>query len=96
MPILNRFLPTSKHQFEDIFEEANYLITLRFTLFLVIAIQILFIAQFISFDKVRFILVLFSLIISGLFYVYTYKTGKYKFLGGRIVNNIVPNIFSFL
>jgi two-component sensor histidine kinase len=87
MPILNRFLPTSKHQFEDIFEEANYLITLRFTLFLVIAIQILFIAQFISFDKVRFILVLFSLIISGLFYVYIYKTGKYKF--PAILGNIL-------
>jgi two-component sensor histidine kinase len=87
MPFLKRFLPTPKHHFDDIFEEANYLITLRFTLFLVVALQFLFISQFLSFDPIRFILVFISMAISSVFFWYTYKKGKYK--GPAIIGNVL-------
>jgi two-component sensor histidine kinase len=78
MPFLNSFLPTSKHQFDDIFEEANFLITLRFSLFLCISLTLLSCIQFISFDTFRSNLVFISTLITYLIYWYTNKTGRYK------------------
>ena len=78
MKLLNSILPLTKHKFDDLFEEANYKITLNFSFFLCIALILLHITQFISFDFNRSSLILFAIIFSFIFYFYTLKTGEYK------------------
>lgn len=71
-------LPFTKHKFEDLFEEANYKITLRFSFFLCISLILLYLTQFISYDLNRSNLILFATVVSFIFYFYTLKTGEYK------------------
>ena len=78
MKLLNSILPLTKHKFDDLFEEANYKITLNFSFFLCITLILLYITQFISFDFNRSSLILFAIIFSFIFYFYTLKTGEYK------------------
>jgi two-component sensor histidine kinase len=78
MKLLNSILPLTKHKFDDLFEEANYKITLNFSFFLCIALILLYITQFISFDYNRSNLILFATFFSFIFYFYTLKTGEYK------------------
>ncbi|MFN5444744.1 MAG: sensor histidine kinase [Crocinitomicaceae bacterium] len=78
MKHLNSILQIKKHRFDDLFEEANYKITLKFSFFLFIALIFLYITQFISFDYNRSNLILFAILFSFIFYFYTLKTGEYK------------------
>ncbi len=78
MNFLKSILPLSRHKFDDLFEEANYKITLNFSFFLFIALIFLYITQFISFDYNRSNLILFAILFSFVFYFYTLKTGEYK------------------
>jgi len=78
MKLLNSILPLTKHRFDDLFEEANYKITLNFSFFLCIALILLYLTQFVSFDLNRSNLILFAIFFSFIFYFYTLKTGEYK------------------
>lgn len=78
MKFLNSILPLTKHKFDDLFEEANYKITLNFSFFLCLSLILLYITQFISFDLNRSNLILFAIFFSFIFYFYTLKTGEYK------------------
>lgn len=78
MKLLNSILTLKKHRFDDLFEEANYKITLNFSFFLCIALIFLYITQFISYDYNRSNLILFAIFFSFIFYFYTLKTGEYK------------------
>jgi two-component sensor histidine kinase len=78
MKLLNSILPLTKHRFDDLFEEANYKITLNFSFFLCISLILLYLTQFVSFDYNRSNLILFAIFFSFIFYFYTLKTGEYK------------------
>lgn len=78
MKHLISILQIKKHRFDDLFEEANYKITLKFSFFIFIALIFLYITQFISFDYNRSNLILFAILFSFIFYFYTLKTGEYK------------------
>jgi two-component sensor histidine kinase len=78
MKHLISILQIKKHRFDDLFEEANYKITLKFSFFIFIALIFLYITQFISFDYNRSNLILFAILFSFIFYFHTLKTGEYK------------------
>jgi two-component sensor histidine kinase len=78
MKLIKSILPITRHRFDDLFEEANYKITLNFSFFLCIALIFLFITQLISFDFNRSALILTAIFFSFIFYFYTLTTGEYK------------------
>lgn len=78
MNFLKSILPIPKHRYNDLFEDANYRITLNFSFFLCIVLSFLYITQLVSFDTNRSNLILLAVIFSFIFYIYTLKTGQYK------------------
>lgn len=78
MKLIKSILPLYRHRFDDLFEEANYKISLNFSFFLCIALIFLYITQLINFDIKRNFLILIAIFFSVIFYFYTLKAGKYK------------------